>query len=216
MTAQASPYAADYEIYAYEFEDRHVYVGLTFLPTARTSMHKVRGPVVEHSKICRNYTRRSIESGLTHEEAPAAEKRWITHYQSTGWTLLNKNAGGCTGTIRGRKWTKEAVLAEALKFKTKQAWIDGSQGSYRIAKHEGWFDEAVVHMPRRNTTHLVGRSVSKTTRQKQRAAKLGSKLTRAHRSKISESVRNAWAVRTTPLGNRVSEIKPLNRRCCMT
>lgn len=200
MEPMASPYGANYEIYVYEFGDKHVYIGLTFLPTARAFMHKVRGPVAEHRKICDQFTRKTLESKLTRQAAPEAEKRWIAHYQSEGWTLLNKNTGGCTGTVRGRKWTREAVIAEALKYQTRQEWIDGSQVSYRIAKREGWFDEASAHMPKRKLGVGAGRTASQATRRKQREAKLGGTLTKAHRDKISESVRIAWAVRSKWIG----------------
>jgi hypothetical protein len=192
MVRPANPYAGDYVIYAYEFEDRHVYIGLTFLPTQRKSMHAVRGPVSDHAKICPNYTYRQIETGLpSPEEAAKAEQRHIECYKSSGWTVLNKNKGGGLGTLQ-REWTKEAVLSEALKFPTKQEWIDGSQMSYRIAKREGWFDEASAHMPKRKLGVGAGRVVSKQTREKQRAAKLGKNLSKAHRDKISRSVKAVW------------------------
>jgi hypothetical protein len=188
----ASPYGKDYEIYAYEFTDHHAYVGLTFLPRARDAMHKARGPVAEHAKVCQEFTRKVVSSGLTREEVPRAEQTLIEHYRKCGWTMLNKNTGGSTGSLRGRKWTREAVLAEALKFATKQAWIDGSQMSYRVAKREDWFDEASAHMPKRDPTSLIGRKVSAATRRKQGLAKQGKNLTEAHRAKISESLRRHW------------------------
>lgn len=192
MVRAANPYAGDYVIYAYEFEDRHVYVGLTFLPSFRRSMHKVRGPVVEHAKVCPNYRHRQVETGLPSPEAAAeAEQRHIARYRSDGWTLLNRQKGGGLGTLK-REWTKELVLVEALKFQTKQEWIKGSQMSYRVAKREGWFEEASAHMPKRDVRHLVGRAASLETRQKQSAAKAGCTLSKEHRERIAASVRDSW------------------------
>jgi len=203
MQPMASPYAADYEIYAYEFEDRHAYVGLTFLPVARTFMHKVRGPVAEHAKLCRTYTRRSLETGITREQAPDSEKRWIERYRSEGWILLNKNSGGTTGTVRGRKWTKELVIADAKRFATKQAWIDGSQGSYRIAKREGWFAEASAHMPKRKLGVGAGRTVSQVTRDKQSAAKSGKTQSADAKQAKSVAITKWWTDRKS---SKVAEV----------
>lgn len=197
MAPAANPYAGDYVIYAYEFEDKHVYVGLTFLPAMRKTMHKLRGPVALHSVICSNYAHKQLEMGLpTPDAAAEAEAKWIEKYRAEGWTLLNQNKAGGLGTLQKLKWTREAVMAKALKYQTRQAWIDGSQMSYRIAKHEGWFEEASAHMPKRKLGIGAGRKASAATRHKQRKAKLGGTLTKAHRNKISESVRIALAVRS--------------------
>ena len=56
-----------------------------------------------------------------------------------------------------------------------------------------WFNEAAAHMPKRVLGIGAGRIVSKATRRKQRAAKLGKKLTQAHRKAISETIKARWA-----------------------
>lgn len=197
MEPMASPYGKNYEIYVYEFADHYAYIGLTFLPRARSIQHQIRGPVAEHSKVCGEVTRRILESALTRAEAPITEIRWIEKYRAEGWTLLNKNNGGCTGTVRGRKWTREAVLAEARKYPTKQTWIDGSQMSYRVAKREGWFAEASAHMPKRGARHLVGRKITKTSKEKMRVAKLGTKQSKSHRLARSKALKLWWQNRRT-------------------
>lgn len=198
MTPMASPYGKDYEIYAYEFTDRRVYVGLTFLPRARALMHQVRGPVADHANVCSTFTRAVCATGLTREQAPEEERSAIARYQKEGWVLLNRNSGGSTGTVRGRKWTKETVLAEARKHTTRQAWLDSSQASYRVAKREGWFAEAAAHMPRRVLGIGVGRKVSASTRAKQSAAKTGVLQSSATRQVRSEALKRWWASRRKP------------------
>lgn len=196
MTPKAHPYSGSYSVYAYEFADKHVYVGLTFLPQTRHLLHMQRGPVYEHIKICRDYSKVTLEDGISGPELVGAiEQRWMEHYKANGWILLNGRDGGSLGTIQVTKWTKEAVITEARKYQTKQDWIDGSQMSYRIAKREGWFVEASAHMPVRKLGVGAGRVVSKKTREKQRAAKLGQKLSKAHRDKISRSVKAGLAER---------------------
>jgi hypothetical protein len=192
MTPKASPYSHAYYIYACEFEDGHVYVGLSFRST-RKSEHTVRGRVRDHCAICPNYAFKTVQSDIaTPSLAQIAEREWIERYRAQGWTLLNKASGGGLGTVRAVRWTKEAVLAEARKHKTKQEWIDKSQMSYRIAKREGWFDEASAHMPKRVLG--IGTGVARTpeAREKMRQAKLGGSLSAGHRAKIAASVRTSW------------------------
>jgi hypothetical protein len=83
------------------------------------------------------------------QAAGAAEHKWMEYYKTNGWTLLNKAKAGGTGAVLKQKWSKEAVMAEARKYATKQEWIDNSQFTYRLAKKMGWFDEASAHMPKR-------------------------------------------------------------------
>lgn len=196
MKPASHPYAGDYVIYAYEFDDKHAYIGLTFLPEMRRTMHKLRGPVALHAAICSNYTHKQLETGLqTPEAAAAAEAKWIEKYRNEGWTLLNKNRAGGLGTVQARRWTKEAVMAEAKKYQTRQEWIDKSQMSYRIAKREGWFDEASAHMPKRQLGVGVGRVVSQATRDKQSAAKAGKTQSDAVKLAKSASIKKWWAGR---------------------
>ena len=43
-------------------------------------------------------------------------------------------------------WTKEAVLADAQRFKTRAEWNSCSPVSLNIAYKNGWVEEAVAHM----------------------------------------------------------------------
>jgi hypothetical protein len=195
MTPKASPYSHAYYIYACEFEDHHVYVGLSFRST-RKSEHIVRGRVRDHCAICPNYTFKIVQGEIaTPSLAQIAEREWIEKYRDAGWILLNKASGGGLGTVRAVRWTKEAVMAEARKYPTRQAWIDGSQMSYRIAKREGWFNEASAHMPKRMLGVGVGREVGAETRKKQSAAKLGKKQSTSARASKSAAARAWWAAR---------------------
>lgn len=169
MTYKASPYSGDYAIYAYEFSDRSVYVGLTFKKEERRSQHLQQGPVFEHSKICPNRELRYLEEGLPDPTASAtAEIKWIEKYRSEGWTLLNNARGGSLGTF-SIKWSKQDVLNDARKYQTRKAWYLGNQYLYSLAKKQGWFQEAVAHMPRKAPSPV--RQATSETRERQSAAK---------------------------------------------
>lgn len=196
MTPAANPYASDYIVYAYEFADRHVYVGLTFRKALRHTLHMQRGPVREHMRLCPEYAYKVLEHGIADPNlVGGVENRWQAKYIADGWLPLWKNKAGGLGTIQVQKWTKEAVMAEAKKYKTKQEWIDKSQMSYRIAKREGWFDEASAHMPKRVLG--IGAGVAKTpeAREKMRQAKLGTTQSAASKDAKSASIRQWWADR---------------------
>ena len=202
MKPASNPFAHDYIIYAYLFSDRHCYVGLTFKPEHRKANHALKGPVFEHMKVCPKFDYVILESGLTCIEAIAAEEKWQAKHLADGWMALHTAKAGCLGTIKLKsKWTKETVMADAAKYPTKQAWIDNSQGSYRTAKREGWFEEATARMPNRDARHLVGRKVSAKSKKRMRRAKLGVKQTRAHRRSRARAVKAWWADRRelTPL-----------------
>lgn len=195
MTLKTHPYSGSYIIYAFEFTDRQAYIGLTFMPIARLQQHMQRGKVFDHLKLCPTYTYKILEENISNPQTAAERERyWIALYRRC-WTLLNSSKGGGLGTIQITKWTREAVLAEARKYTTRQAWIDGRQFTYRLAKREGWFEEASAHMPRRVLGIGVGRKVSQATRRKQRQAKLGTRQTKQHHKNRSEAVKKWWKSR---------------------
>ena len=48
------------------------------------------------------------------------------------------------------KWSeKKDVLADSKKYKYRHDWQDASVGAYEAAKNNGWFEEAIAHMPKR-------------------------------------------------------------------
>ena len=44
------------------------------------------------------------------------------------------------------KWSREAILTEAKKYKTKIEWLRANRGAYKAATMYGFFDEATAHM----------------------------------------------------------------------
>jgi len=205
MRPAANPFAKDYTVYAYEFSDRHVYVGLSVVPENRKLAHASRGPVFSHTLLCSDPVYKTLATGLSFTEAIAAEGEWQADYETKGWLALHKAKAGSLGSIKtASKWTKEAVLADAKRFATKQAWIDGSQGSYRIAKREGWFEEASAHMPKRVLG--IGAGVPKTAdaKEKMRQAKLGRPQSVAAKAAKSEAIRKWWAARRAPTAESIA------------
>lgn len=196
MVPKANPYSGSYVVYVFEFQDRYAYIGLTFREEVRKAENLCRGPVFEHIKICSGYQYKRLAEGIASPfDVGNIERDWQGKYAADDWTPLWTAKAGGLGTVRIKEWTKEIVLQEAKKYATRKAWAVGSRQTYNIAKAEGWFAEAATHMPLRDTRHLIGRKASKATRRKQRAAKLGKKLTRAHCKAISTAVARHWALK---------------------
>jgi hypothetical protein len=76
-----------------------------------------------------------------------------------GW--IKKLCGHMTPADRPiPKWTKEAVFADALKYKTKSEWWKNSNGAHLAARKNGWFLHAVSHMKRCGNSSIQEREIS--------------------------------------------------------
>lgn len=89
-------------IYACEFPDKHVYVGLTCDAERRKMEHSRR--VANSTSAVELYRRKSnldfsfkvIVDNLSREEAKIAEGKWVDNYKNKGWVILNRTGtGGC-------------------------------------------------------------------------------------------------------------------------
>ena len=49
-------------------------------------------------------------------------------------------------------WTYELCQLEALKYKTRIDFYEGSTGAYQRAYRDGWLDKITTHMPKRQPT----------------------------------------------------------------
>ena len=188
MTPKANPGLDGYTIYAYEFSDRHAYVGLTCVPEDRHFRHKVKGPVFKHMRVCPVYILKVVATNVFYTEAGAEEGRWMDRYEQAGWLMLNSAPAGSLGAVGFVTCNMRQVVERARKYTTRTAWIRGDQYGYKIALREGWLDEATAHMPRRVLGVGTGIKRSPEAREKMRQAKLGTKQTPEHRAAISAAL----------------------------
>jgi hypothetical protein len=148
MTIKGSRYKR--MVYAYEFADNHVYVGLTYNEQKRKDEHlgDKRGPVARHSLksgISPDY--KKLEDYLDVKDAKNLEQYYIDWYKKAGWLVLNRSKAGALGTT-DTLWTKERCHEEALKFNRKEdlRFAQGLGGLYNAARKRGWWDEICSHM----------------------------------------------------------------------
>lgn len=167
MAPKANPYAGDYIVYAYEFDDHSAYVGLTFQPERRHSAHLVKGPVCEHILVCPGYVLKTVQEKIEDPRAAVvAEREWIRRYAGDGWKMLNSCSGGSTGSVYP-VLPDEEILFRASGFKSRKHWLIGDQSGYKAAKRRGgeFFERCCEHMVRPATWN-AGKKFSEESRRK--------------------------------------------------
>jgi predicted GIY-YIG superfamily endonuclease len=141
-------------VYAYEFPDNSVYIGLTYNKLQRHNDHINKSKSAVYKKINQlNFTpimKIISESYIDAEEARKLEDETINIYLNKGWQILNSaKAGGLGGTKNISKVLfkdKESCHTEALKYSSKKEFRENSLLAYRRAYDLNCLDEICSHM----------------------------------------------------------------------
>lgn len=123
------------------------YVGLTQNPNKRIKQHLQNGTFAVRLLLEKPHTIEVKPTRYTSEKAALAEIRYIKKLKSAGFNVVNVRLGGDVGGGY-RKWTKEAVTAEASKYNKRSDFKYKSNRAYSVACTEGWMDEICSHMPK--------------------------------------------------------------------
>ena len=129
-------------IYAAEFNDNSVYVGLTYFTKRRWSDHLCDKNSAVNIYIKEKSSEpewKQLTDYMDYQEASIQEGVWKEIYAKEGWTILNRAKTGALGGSQG--YTKEEVLKEASKYNTLPEFFKGSHGHYQRAYREGWMKE---------------------------------------------------------------------------
>jgi predicted GIY-YIG superfamily endonuclease len=149
------PVGSRYErlIYAYEFPDNSVYVGLTYNLDKRDKSHmsKDNSAVFKHMlNTGLKPVRKTLTAFLNKDEASKLEGQMEKKYRDEGWTILNRSK---TGTLGGgiRKWTDDKIKTEILKYTTLNDFYKNSRSAFNAAKNRGddFFNEIVKNLDRK-------------------------------------------------------------------
>jgi hypothetical protein len=135
-------------VYAYEFPDNSVYVGLTYNLHQRNLNRQSdnRDSVTKYiSETNLKPILKQITDYISADEASQLEIQNILQYKNNGWNILNKAKGGNTGG-GDRKWTKELCHNEALKYGRRSEFYYESNNAYSAAIRYGWLNEICSHM----------------------------------------------------------------------
>ena len=147
-------------VYAIEFDDNHIYVGLTSNLKRRIKehlgliKHEGKSSVLEYI-ILTNKTPKIInltEEPISEKNAIISEKFYIDEYRKNGWILLNKKAGGSLGS-RIKKWNKESARIEATKYKLRKSFQRNSGGAYKFSRKNNYLDEFFPNTKKQKPTN---------------------------------------------------------------
>jgi len=136
-------------IYAFEFSDNSVYVGLTYDTNKRKSSHlsDETSTVFKHFQKNNNYNFKVITKvPIPIKQAAKFEQKTIDEYKENGWKILNiAKAGGLGGSKK--YWTYSRCKNETQKYKLMSDFYKNMRQSFRtILKKNGWWDELTSHI----------------------------------------------------------------------
>jgi hypothetical protein len=139
----------DRYIYVFEFEDSHVYVGLSYDVDDRKRKHlsNEKGTIYKHiEKTNSNYKFKVLEGPIFYKLAGSMEKKYIKKYKNDNWVLLNTKIGGELGGSK-TYWTYKKCYEHVNKFKTITD-LHKNSTSHVIRKMVllGWYEEMTKHL----------------------------------------------------------------------
>ena len=138
-------------IYAIEFSDNSVYIGLSYDYEKRFSAH-MKDAVYNTSSVLKHYKKtgiipmlKQISDYINVNEASKLEDIIKCQYEKNGWMILNEaKCGSIGGNII--KWTKEKIIEEALKYKNRKDFANNSATAYGRACSIKILNEVCKHM----------------------------------------------------------------------
>ena len=132
-------------VYVYEFNDKSIYVGLTYNIEERDNKHK-RANIQKTGLIPElTYT-----DYMDVEEAKIKEGILVEEFRKKDYKILNiSKTGGVGGGYL--KWTFEKCLEEALKYNSRKEFCVKNESAYNSARRYNWLDEICLHMNKKKT-----------------------------------------------------------------
>lgn len=152
-------------IYAIEFEDKSVYIGLTFNLATRKAQHERNSSNrLVREKILAGVKYRFIESSefFSREDAPIMELAAADDYRIRGYVILNiakLGAGGSLGgggahrsisdeqDLQDLKWSKSKSIEAAKNSSSRSEFHRMYSGAWRHAKLHGYLEECQALIP---------------------------------------------------------------------
>jgi len=130
-------------IYVFEFDDNHVYIGLSYNTDKRKSDHlcstsnsSVRTHIEDTNS---KYEFKVLTEALSMKDSSHVERRYIDEYRNNGWVVLNKNKGGSLGGGK-KKYTYEQCKKKVSEYKTLKEFTEQDSGYYGRIKAEKWVE----------------------------------------------------------------------------
>lgn len=142
--------------YIYEFEDNHVYIGLTCDINRRNFEHHnfKNSPVFKHINKTGLTPKLIIDELKQVEKSKEIEIRTIKQYKENGWVLLNKSKGGGIGSGVKTKWNEKLCHEEALKYKSRLEFQKKSHTAYKFCLKHKILDLVCSHMIKKRKENI--------------------------------------------------------------
>jgi hypothetical protein len=135
-------------IYAYEFSDNCVYVGLTYNLIERDFNRRKN----KNDAVCRHINETNIKPVLKQltdylivDDASTLEIKYIEDYRKNGWKILNVAKGGTVGNCI-HLWTYDKCKNSALKYKNRNEFKKNDRSAYESARINGWLNNICLHI----------------------------------------------------------------------
>ena len=148
-------------IYAYEFSDNHVYVGLTCNIKQRNTQHlnnkdSAVFQYIQKTKL--TPVLKQVTEYIDYKEASIKEGETLDKYIKNNWNVLNKTKTGGLGSSIEKKvkpiktdkkhWNFNNCSTVALKYTNKKDFRENEPSAYTIAIKNKWLDKICSHMPK--------------------------------------------------------------------
>ena len=135
-------------IYAIEFSDNHVYIGLSYNPEKRFKNH-LKESTLNRSSVYKYFlktglypTLKILTEYINIEYAAKMENMKKKEYENNGWITLNVAKCGALGGSR-LLWTKEKCIKESLKYRSKKEFKENSPSAWNSCQRHGWLSDII-------------------------------------------------------------------------
>ena len=128
-------------VYACEFDDKSIYIGLTCNSQRRKTEHlNTNTSVTKYVNLTGlKPFYRELTDYIEVNEAINMEKYYVDYFKSNGFNILNRKE---TGDVGGKdKWNYEKCKKEATNYKSRSEFAKNKRNAYNLSRKEKWLDE---------------------------------------------------------------------------
>jgi predicted GIY-YIG superfamily endonuclease len=191
-------------IYAFEFPDKTVYVGLTFNFERRYQEHMSKSRLLKEKTRQLGHTLVKFDEWYEKDIAAVKEQEKLDEYLRKGWTVLNKAKAGGLG--KDKFWTIEMINREVAKYSSIYDFRTNAPKAYGAASRMGVIKTMTKNLTARMRPHgywdptTIAKEAKKYTSRSSFQAGSSSAHQAAKRLGILEQVCKHMIQKSVPVG----------------